>query len=352
MSSFDILIIGSGFAGASAAYYLSQKPGLKIALVDQENQLGQHASGLNAGLFRQALLDPQVLDWTQESYHHLKNPPADWKEKSIYQASGSLFKDQIQNLKKYSQILSQAQIPHQLLNAKEIQDFFWKTEKDQGPWLFLPQDGIVQTRAYLNNLVQASQSRSVQLKLTWQVKSIKRHQNLWQIKNQTDQSLEGKILINAAGAWAGQLAQASQLQAPPFSIYRRHLFISAQGKKSLKDLPYYWDLEKNLYFRQDPQGLLLCTGDEEAHPPEKAKVEEGIWSALQKNFAQYLPKLDYGKRLQAWACLRTKGPQGKMLVDWDSQVPNFFWIAGLGGHGLSASLGLGKFASQKILTKL
>ena len=58
--SFDVLIIGSGFAGAATAFHLSRAFSGTIGIVEQEKTPGAHASGRNAALLLQSVADPQI----------------------------------------------------------------------------------------------------------------------------------------------------------------------------------------------------------------------------------------------------------------------------------------------------
>ena len=50
-SSCDVAIVGGGIVGLAAAQELIQrKPGLKITLVEKENELAMHQTGHNSGV--------------------------------------------------------------------------------------------------------------------------------------------------------------------------------------------------------------------------------------------------------------------------------------------------------------
>jgi D-arginine dehydrogenase len=44
---------------------------------------------------------------------------------------------------------------------------------------------------------------------------------------------------------------------------------------------------------------------------------------------------------RAWACQRTYADGGVPRIGWDPQVPWWCWVAGLGGHGVTASAAVG-----------
>jgi glycine/D-amino acid oxidase-like deaminating enzyme len=51
------------------------------------------------------------------------------------------------------------------------------------------------------------------------------------------------------------------------------------------------------------------------------------------------------------AGLRTMTDDGRFVIGEDPHVKGFFWVAGLGGHGMTACLSVGRLASDLILGK-
>ena len=74
-------------------------------------------------------------------------------------------------------------------------------------------------------------------------------------------------------------------------------------------------------------------------------VQEGLMQTLKK----YLPSLSGIRIKRAVAGLRTLTPDGRFLIGFDPTLDNFFWMAGLGGHGVTASYSVGDLASDLLL---
>src|SRR5205085_2322406 len=73
LPSTDILIIGGGVAGLSAAAALA--PHGKVAVLEAEEQVGFHSSGRSAALLHYALGNPPVRRLTQASRSFFESPP-------------------------------------------------------------------------------------------------------------------------------------------------------------------------------------------------------------------------------------------------------------------------------------
>jgi glycine/D-amino acid oxidase-like deaminating enzyme len=87
-------------------------------------------------------------------------------------------------------------------------------------------------------------------------------------------------------------------------------------------------------------------------PPQDARVLPGAVDELAAKLARVCPWIGEFAVVRTWACLRTFTPDGRPVVGPDREVPWLFWIAGLGGHGASASPALGTLAADEILQRL
>ena len=94
--------------------------------------------------------------------------------------------------------------------------------------------------------------------------------------------------------------------------------------------------------------LLLCGGDETPHPASNPSLDPSVEADLFKKLRQCFPSLAKLEVEEAWACLRTFGPQSRWLDPVDPHTPGLFWAAGLGGHGVGLSFGLGRKVAQAV----
>ena len=53
--------------------------------------------------------------------------------------------------------------------------------------------------------------------------------------------------------------------------------------------------------------------------------------------------------MKSWAGFRTLSADGRFVIGWDPKVRGFFWVAGLGGHGVTTSSAVGALAASLIL---
>jgi D-arginine dehydrogenase len=160
------------------------------------------------------------------------------------------------------------------------------------------------------------------------------------------------VVVNAAGAWAGPAAAAlgegrlSDLGIAPF---RRHLFHAPIPGPIDASCPWVWDLDHGVYFRVDPGGLTLSACDETPHPPGLPDIDPAATADLTGKLRLALPAAAGIAILPLRACLRTFAPDRKFVIGSDPRLEGFFWAAGLGGAGMTASISVGEMAAALLL---
>ncbi|HKY64507.1 MAG TPA: FAD-dependent oxidoreductase [bacterium] len=347
MKEYSAIVLGAGFAGAATAYHLSRIGIGEVLVLEREPAAGRHASGRNACLLRQAVECEESARWIQETRRALENPPADWPNREVFRAQGSLLLGEHAALKALRKILSRVGGRAELFRRAELKlDFFrpWKeilAKADFEALLFSPEDGVVDVAGYLQNLVAAAQDRGVEYRFACETTGFRRENGGWRVLAGGGEFF-GRCLINAAGAWADELAAANGLERRKLEPMRRHLFASKKSSWHPPPGTYLWDLRHGCYFRPHGEGLLLCAGDETPHPASSLSLDPSVEAELFKKLRQYFPSLAGLEVAEAWACLRTFGPEKRPLDPADPRAPGLFWAAGLGGHGVGLSLGLGR----------
>ncbi len=353
MKSFDIVIVGAGFAGAATSYFLSQTPGLRVALLEREARSGLHASGRNAGMFRQAVNPPSLGEYIQVTAEAMGHPPEDWLQPKVFSPQGSVLLGGKALLSSLSEGLQDRGIDFQLLAAgvfpKGLSEGLCKLllQSHYEFALFVPSDGVVQIVSYLQNLLGAAVGRGVELFYRSEVRDLVRENGVWRL--QTDsQTFEAPWVVNASGAWAGLLGALARVPTPALVAHRRHLCRARPEFEVEASWPFVWDLQAGYYFRPETGGLLLSPGDETPHPPGLPEVDPQAMLMLEEKLSRYSKGLGKVSLQELWACLRTKSASGDFVIQQEADL-GFQWVAGLGGHGMSASFGVGREAARQLL---
>ena len=110
-----------------------------------------------------------------------------------------------------------------------------------------------------------------------------------------------------------------------------------------------WDLSTPLYFRPESGGVLVSLCEEIPSQPGDESCDDHLAERLASGMHGLRPPLDDAQLVRGWACQRTMTPDDRFVVGPDPRLEGFFWVAGFGGHGMSAGLAAGRVAADLIV---
>jgi D-arginine dehydrogenase len=352
MNTFDFVIIGAGFAGAATAYQLTRRGATKILLLEQESIPGFHSSGRNAAMLRQCVPEPDLAKLTRDGAAFLRNTPSDWPEPVQFKPHGSLLLgsgEGWEKLKRDAAIGQSLGIDVVLWSAEQAKKHvpvLRQAEFDGAIWC--GSDGIVDIHALLSGYLKAAASMGAQVRYNSKVESIRPADGGVEIISDGETIKSGAV-VNASGAWANVVAALAGARALPLRPCRRHLFVSPPIDWVDPSWPFVWDVTHDIYFRPEGEGLLLCACDQTELPPGDPPVEESVKEILAEKIDKFMPALSGVSISKGWAGFRTLTSDGRFVIGWDPEVKSLFWVAGLGGHGMTTSAAVGELAADLLI---
>ena len=337
----DVLIVGAGFAGAATAFHLSQHLSASILLIDKEECPGFHASGRNASLVLQSTANREIrhlVAASRQAYSQLGKEVG-------FEPKGSLLlgkKDQLEETREPDLIVSEYREPEQV--CRQIP---WLKGHQFEAALWTPSDGVMDISLLLQFYLKGARSRGAELWLNCQLLGASGD---GQYHLETSRgTIEANYLVNAAGAWAPQVAEIAGAFPVSLSPLKRHLFVLDAVPSLTPSQPFVWNLAQNFYCRPESGGLLFSICDEERTVSLEPTVNTGISQSLAELVWLELPALREATQREVWSCFRTKAPDGSLVIGWDRAAENFFWVAGLGGHGMGSSWEIGRLAAERFI---
>lgn len=353
MKTCEIAIIGAGFAGASTAWHLIKNGVKDIIILEQEELPGMHSSGLNASMVRQFEEDGVIARCVSEGANFIVNPPSGWDILLDKIGSLILFKhSRLEKVKKALGFVTQLGVESAVIERKNaVEKVSLLAGADFDHAVFTASDGVVDINTLLWSYLKDAKRGGCELKLKQRVSKIeKRSDGTFVIKTENDSYAALKV-INASGAWVGEigkLAGATDLKLTPT---RRHLYTTEVMKSVQPRWPFVWDIDNQYYFRPESGGLLLGPCDEEVVAPGTPSTASYVREMLAEKLSKYCPSLTEVKIATEWAGLRTFAPDKRFVIGEDVKLKNFFWVAGLGGWGVTSSYCVGKLAADAVLSR-
>jgi len=342
----DVLIIGAGFAGAATAFHLANSSFTgSILIIDKEEVPGYHASGRNASLVLQSVSHPEIRGIIAASRRAYSSNHVALGFAEV----GSLMlgrRGTLETLRQPDLVESQFISPEAVRERVPI----LKGHRFETA-LWTPSDGVMDISKLLHFYLQEARKAGARLELNCRSLAIRTEQDSFLVQSPKGEFKAG-FLVNAAGAWANEIAGMSGLEPLPMTAYKRHLFVLDQVGNLAEDWPFVWSLDREFYLRPESGGLLFSVCDEE--PAQKdfvQSVNPEISQSLSELIWRELPVLREATQRKVWSCFRTRTPDGSFHLGWDRELKHFLWVAGLGGHGMGASWEVGRIAAEKIVAR-
>jgi glycine/D-amino acid oxidase-like deaminating enzyme len=324
----DIIVIGGGIAGVSAAARLSADAA--VTVLETEPALGYHASGRSAALFEEnyGLPSTIALNKASASYHFEANGGylsprglmivAGANEEAKFKADvTTMGVDEItpDEALKLVPILD----PNKVANAgyhaaaydldtdKMIQDFA-RVVRGNG--------GQVITSAPVQSITHTGQG--------WEVTA-------------NGKTYTAQKLVNAAGAWADQIAAMAGIAPLGIIPNRRSMArLPAPGGHDVTHWPMFFGVGETWYAKPDAGALLVSPAEEDPVEPHDAWADDMV---LAEGLARYenMVTEPVTRLLTSWAGLRSFSPDRALVLGPEPDEPSFVWCAAQGGYGFQTA---------------
>jgi D-arginine dehydrogenase len=349
MSEFDIVIVGAGIAGASIAAHLAEHK--SVLLLEAEDRPGFHATGRSAAFWTESYGGPLVQPLTAASGPFLSKPPADFSETGFLHNRGALYLGTKNDQGKAEQMLAdfeKSSVELHRCDADEVREKLpeIKPEWDRGIWE--PSCADIDVAALHAAYLRGADKRGAKLLCNAQLNTADWRNGAWSI--QSDRGDFGaKILINAAGAWADDVATKCGVTPVGIQPFRRTILQLALSPTIADDLPLVIGLDGSFYFKSAGQGQIWLSPHDETPSPACDVAPEEI------DVAQAIARLEQVMDWQVnsivakWAGLRSFAPDRLPVIGRDTANPHFFWFAGQGGFGIQTAPAASSLAASLLI---
>lgn len=344
-NSYGALIIGGGIAGASVAAHLA--PHMDVALLEREPHLAMHATGRSAAMFVPSYGCPEAQALTAASKSFFKaaasEAPALFRPRPVLHVARAERAGLLARL-------GASPLEAAPLSGAEALALVPHLRPDTAAAAMLERRAAEIDVAGLHALyLRTARSHRAAIVAGSGETTFERSDGVWRVDCAAGR-FRAPLLVNAAGAWADQVAAAAGVR--PLGLtprLRTVVLVDPPDGAATSDWPIVMAADGAFYFRPFQDQLLVTGCDETPSPPcDAAPSPLGVAMAMQR-YTQATRAPDEPKVRRRWAGLRTFAPGGIPRVDWDHEAPGFFWVAGLGGFGVQASPAIGRLAASTIL---
>ena len=334
MQTSDIIVIGGGIAGISAASELAEEG--SVTVLEMETQIGYHASGRSAAYFAAGYGNRTVREITAPCETFLRNPPDGFADVPLFRPRDCMYFGREDQASKLSAM--QEDNPRlEFMDAQAVRervpilspDYLYGAMRD-------PKGGDLDVDALLQAFQRRFRRRGGTLLTDCGVTALEREGSAWTVTCGAER-FQAAVVINAAGGWVERIATLAGLAPLGIDPLRRTaLTIDPPGGCDIRDWPEMMDADEDFYFKPDAGQILISPADETPIAPGDVQPEDIDVATGVYRFEQ-ATGLDIRRVNHSWAGLRTFAPDRVFVAGFDPRTKGFFWLAGQGGYGVASS---------------
>lgn len=342
----DVVVIGAGIAGASAAAVLAGET--SVILLEMEPQPGYHATGRSAAYFAAAYGKKVVRDFTGCCEAFFTRPPDEFTEVPLIHARDCMFFGRADQAGSLEAML--ADNPGlAFLDAEAVRrrvPVFAEGYLHGALWE--RRGGDLDVDALLQGYLRLLRSRGGRMLAGRQVTGIRRAPGTWQVEA-AGEHYEAPVVVNASGAWADPVARLAGLEGLGITPLRRTaLTVDPPDGVDVQDWPNMIDADEAFYFKPEAGHILISPADETPSDPCDAQPED-LDVALGVDRFERATGVDVRRVRSRWAGLRSFAPDRVFVAGFDPRAEGFFWLAGQGGYGIQSAPAMAELTRYLVL---
>jgi len=333
----DILVIGGGIAGLSAAADLSKHA--SVTVLEAEEQVGFHSSGRSATMLHYFLGDRLVRALTLASRSFVEEPPSGFTDVPLGHSMPVLIHAREDEREALDALEAEIGLFAKLerLDSRGVRALC-PLLKDDAVHGIVDHNAIrLDAHALLQGNLRQLRANGGALVTSARTVSISRDSGIWQVRTETGDACSAPIVVNAAGSWADRVARLAGVQPVGLEPRRRTIItFDAPPGTPLDRLPFAKTIPDELYFAPESGRLFASPMDEVPSDPCDAQPDE-YEVALAAYRMEERTTVKVTRIHSRWAGLRTFTPDNHPAAGFAGDAEDFFWLAGQGGSGLQTS---------------
>ncbi len=339
MTHYDIAIVGAGIAGASLAAALA--PHASVVLLEAEDLPGYHATGRSAAFWSETYGGPGIQPLTTASGAALRTG-------GFLQDLGSLHIGRAEDAPRIDAFLAAFAGSGVALEGVDPHAHVPGLHPEWSLGVLEASSSYIDVAALHAHYLAAAKRAGAKLLIAAPLHSAARDTDRWDLATGGGR-VSATILVNAAGAWADQVARLAGVAPIGITAYRRTVVQLATDPAAPDTLPHIADISGNFYFKPEAGGRLwLSPHDETETVPGDVQPEELDVAIAIDRFEQVVDwRITRVER--RWAGLRSFAPDRLPVYGFAPASRGFFWFAGQGGFGIQTAPAAAALAAALVL---
>jgi len=337
-----VLVIGGGIAGFSVAARMA--PHVRVVVLEAESAPGYHASGRSVAFAHYGLGNAPVRTLTALSITDLA------EHGSVHPALHIANEEDIPALDALEAVHRQYGCDYTRVGPEDARALMPVLRSEACAAAIIDHGSMkLDTAAMLQAYVAALRAHDGKLVTGAQVREIERYGDCWRVR--TSSGVFGAaIIVNAAGAWADNVARMAGVKPVGLEPRRRTVisFPAPEGQ-DVRRWPFTKTVGEGFYLLPEGRGQLLASHmDQTPSEPCDAAAEE-LDKAIAADRVEQATTLAIRRISHSWAGLRSFVADELPVIGEAAGAPGFFWCAGQGGAEFQTAPALSRIAAAAAL---
>jgi sarcosine oxidase, subunit beta len=346
----DVLVIGGGLHGCSAALQLAMR-GARVTVIEKDH-VGRHASGVNAGGVRRLARHPAEIPLADESMRIWRGIGDLVDDDCGFRVSGQIMV--AENEAEVAQLCDRAAlvrglgfVHEELIGPDELFSILPSLSRHCRGGLIARGDGFADPARTTRAFRRKAESLGVTFREGCRAVSLRQIGGAWEVETSTG-PLRAGILVNCAGAWAGELAGALGEPVPlePIAL----MMMVTERVPPFLD-PVVIGTGRPLSFKQQPNGTVLIGGGHRARldmAHERTALDFARLAGSAAMVCELFPQMAEVKVIRGWAGIEGRMPDDIPVIGRSATQQSAFHAFGFSAHGFQLGPIVGRTIAELV----
>ena len=351
----EVLIIGAGIIGISVAYHLAIRGCTDVLILEKAETPITGSTAFSAGGVRHQFAREVNILLSKYSIERLKHFSVEVGGQADLRQTGYLFlvnkEDTWAQFQEQVRLQRSLGVQVELLDPRDVLDYVPGTRLDDIVGAtFGAEDGFCDPYGIASGYLKRAREMGVRVELSAPVTGAHLSGNRFVTVETPDGPVSGEYVVNASGAWSGQVASLFGVDLP-VKPYRRNAFMTEEFPKFPDPIPLTFDVETGFWMRKEQDSILFGMANPADPAGENLNVDwEWLPEVLDAGISRF-PLLEEARlaKKQCWAGLYEISPDHMPILGRHPEVSNYLHASGFSGHGVMHSPAAGMLIAEEIL---
>lgn len=343
------LVVGGGIAGAAVGFFLSRSG--RVTLLEAEHSVGMHATGRSAALYSEYFGDTVVRALTGAARafyarHGTQEAPL-LRPRGVLALGSPDTAAEFAEARATGAAAARPVVEVSRDEALRLCPVLRAEAFDRA--LFKPGACDIDVHATQQLFLRGIRAAGGRVVTGARVRELKRDAGAWHARTDDGATHAAPVVVNAAGAWADQLAQVAGVAPVGLRSTRRTAaLVTLPPPHEPAGWPLVTDVADTFYAKPEAGGLLLSPCDAAPADPGRRVRADDLDVAIAVERFHAAVDLRIRGVSHTWAGLRTSVADDTPVLGEDPGAPGFFWLAGLGGYGIQTAPAVGELLAALV----